>query len=129
MRNWIGLVMITNAALFFYGALQHAGIAIGPFHEPLIIPAAIVETLCGVSLVAGGVAVLTHSRFGRRAALIANLVALGGVLLGMAALAAGLGPRTPSNDLYHLMMLTMIAVGLLLLWFSRLTPDSGNYRR
>lgn len=38
---------------------------------------------------------------GWRAALIANGVALAGVLLGITALAAGAGPGTPSNDLYH----------------------------
>ena len=72
--------MITNSALFFFGAVQHAGFAIGSFHEPRIIPAAIVETLCGLSLLCGARAVLIHSRAEWRVALIANLVALGGVL-------------------------------------------------
>jgi len=111
--------MITNSALFFFGAVQHAGFAIGSFHEPRIIPAAIVETLCGLSLLCGARAVLIHSRAEWRVALIANLVALGGVLLGMASLAAGLGPRTASNDLYHRIMLVLIGVSLLILLFGR----------
>jgi hypothetical protein len=53
MRTFLGCVMISNAALFFFGALQHAGIAIGRFHEPRIVPATIVESLCGLSLVWG----------------------------------------------------------------------------
>jgi len=119
MRRLLELVMIANAALFFFGAVQHAGLTIGPFHEPHIIPAAIVETLCGLSLVSGATAVLMHSRIEWRVALIANLVALCGVLLGIAALAAGRGPRTASNDLYHRIMLALIGAGLLILFFGR----------
>src|SRR5260370_41702542 len=101
MRILLGCVMITNASLFFFGTLQHAGIAIGRFHEPHIVPAAIVERLWGLSLVWGGAAVLFQSHGEWRTAMIANLIPLGGVLLGMAALAARTGPRTASNDLHH----------------------------
>jgi hypothetical protein len=110
--------MISNAALFFFGALQHAGIAVWRFHEPRIVPAAIVESLCGLSLIVGVAAVFFHSHLEWRAAMIANLIPLGGVLLGMAALAAGRGPRTASNDLYHLMMLVLIGASLLVLFLA-----------
>ena len=108
--------MIANAGLFFFGALQHAGVPIGQFHEPRIQPATVVETTCAAFLVWGGVAVLanTHARW--RNSLIANLVALAGVLLGMVALAAGRGPRTTSNDLYHRIMLILIAASLYFTW-------------
>jgi uncharacterized membrane protein len=43
----------------------------------------------------------------------------GGVLLGIAALAAGAGPRTASNDLYHRMMLILIGIVILILSFGR----------
>jgi hypothetical protein len=119
MRIFLGCVMIANAALFFFGALQHGGIAIGRFHEPHILPATIVESLCGLSLVWGGAAVFGHSPVEWRTAIIANLVPLGGVLLGMAALAAGRGPRTASNDLYHHIMLTLIVTALLLIFVAR----------
>lgn len=52
-------------------------------------------------------------------ALAGNLLALGGVVLGIAALAAGAGPRTASSDLYHRMMLGLIAACVLIL----LTPS------
>jgi Ca2+/Na+ antiporter len=100
MKAAIAVVMFSNATLFFFGALQHAGVALGPFHEPYILPAAIVETICGVALVAGG-------------------TALGGVLLGRAALAAGRGPRTSSNDLYHNIMLVLIGIAIVLLVAAR----------
>jgi hypothetical protein len=119
MKMVLGLLMIANAVLFFFGAIQHVGIALGPFHEPRIIPAAIVESLCGLSLLWGGAAVCGHSRGRWRVALIANLVALSGVLLGIVALAVGAGPRTASNDLYHCIMLVLIAASLLTLWSVR----------
>ena len=118
MKAAIAVVMFSNATLFFFGALQHAGVALGPFHEPYIVPAAIVETICGVALVAGGTALLTGwRRWGM--ALVGNLVALGGVLLGRAALAAGRGPRTASNDFYHNLMLVLIGIAIVLLLAAR----------
>lgn len=119
MRIFLGCVMILNAALFFFGALQHAGIAVGRVHEPRITPAAIVETVCGLSLAWAGIAVLRQSALPWRGALIGNVVAVGGVLLGMVALAAGRGPRTASNDLYHRIMLALAGVALLILFFAR----------
>ena len=119
MQAALGLVMISNAALFLFGALQHAGISIANFHEPKIIPASIVETICGLFLLAGGVAVFGHVSRSWTMALTGNLFALAGVLLGMVALTIGRGPRTASNDLYHRIMLVLIAVSLLLLFFVR----------
>ena|SRR5580658_1076296 len=129
MRRLLEFVMITNAALLFLGAVQHSGLAIGSFHEPRIIPAAIAETLCGLSLVCGAAAVLIHSRMEWPVAVMTNLIALGGVLLGVAALAAGRGPRTASNDLYHRIMLLLIGASLLILFFGRSAlqnPKSGR---
>src|SRR5215469_8288737 len=117
MGKILVLIMFSNAALFLFGAVQHAGVAVGRFHEPKIIPAAVVETICGLLLLWGAIAMLGDFPAHRRIALIGNLVALGGVLLGIAALAAGRGPRTASNDLYHRIMLVLIAASLLILIF------------
>ena len=119
MKTMAGWLMGANSALFFFGAVQHAGIAVGSFHEPLIIPAAIVETLCGLCLLWGAAALFRNSTTRWRTAVIMNLVALGGVLLGIAALAAGAGPRTASNDLYHRIMLLLIGASLLILFLGR----------
>jgi hypothetical protein len=119
MKTLLGLIMIVNAALFLFGAIQHIGFAIGGFHEPRIIPAAIVETICAIALLLGASAVLAQWKDLWRVALIANLVALGGVVLGMAALALGAGPRTASNDLYHRIMLVLIGIGVVILFSAR----------
>jgi hypothetical protein len=121
--------MIANATLFFFGAVQHAGIAVGPFHEPLIIPAAIVEGLCGLSLLWGAIALFRNSKSPWSAALIANFVALAGVLMGIIALAAGRGPRTASNDLYHRSMLLLIGASVSILFYARWRrPQDGASR-
>ncbi len=119
MKTLLGLIMIANAALFVFGAVQHVGVVIGPFQEPRIIPAAIVETICAIALGWGGAAVLAHEGTFWRTALIANFIALAGVLLGVVALAVGAGPRTASNDLYHRIMLVLIGAGLIILFFAR----------
>ena len=67
----------------------------------------------------GAVAVFGPSVTKWRIALITNLVALAGVVLGVGALAASAGPRTASNDLYHVIMLVLIAASLVLLFATR----------
>jgi hypothetical protein len=115
MKSLAGLLMAANAALFFFGAVQHAGVAVGPFHEPYIIHATIVEAICGLALLFGAVALFRNWKRSWGAALFGNLVALAGVALGMVALALGAGPRTASNDLYHRIMLVLIAAATLVL--------------
>jgi hypothetical protein len=78
-----------------------------------------VETICAIALGWGGAAVLAHAATFWRTALIANIIALAGVLLGVVALALGAGPRTASNDLYHRVMLALIAASLGILFFAR----------
>ena len=114
--------MFANAALFVFGAVQHTGVTLGPFQEPRIIPAAIVEGACAIALVWGAIAIFGGRTHGWRNAMIANLFALSGVVLGMAALAAGAGPRTASNDLYHGIMLALIGAALVLLFVRSRRP-------
>ena len=125
MKTVAGLLMIANAAIFFFGGVQHAGITVGRFREPLIIPAAIVESICGLCLLWGAIALFRNSARRWRIALITNLIAFGGVLLGIAALAVGAGPRTASNDLYHRMMLILIGAVILILCFRRSSIEQG----
>src|SRR5579864_9224321 len=126
MKTLLASVMFANAALFLFGAVQHIGLTIGRFHEPRIIPAAIVESICGISLAFGAAIVLRRgTSLSLGVPVIANLVALAGVVLGMAALAAGRGPRTASNDLYHHIMLVLIGVSLAILAVAKFAPRSN----
>jgi hypothetical protein len=115
MKQLLTILMLADAAVFVFGALQHAGVAIGPLHEPIIVPASVVETLCALVFVWGGATVLKHSPNAWRAALVGNLVAIIGVAIGMVALAAGARPRTASNDLYHKIMLALAIASLVIL--------------
>lgn len=126
MRILLAVVMLSNTAIFFLAALLHAGITLGRLHEPEIIPATIVEAICGIFLAWGTMAILANWARQWRFALIGNLVALGGVLLGMAALAAGKGPRTPTNDLHHRIMLALIAAGVIILFLTRSNTRRGR---
>jgi hypothetical protein len=126
MRIALGLLMALNMALFVFGAVQHVGVEIGRFNEPVIVPAAIVESICALSLLSGLWAVLRDAPAFWRTAFIANLVAFAGVLLGILALAAGRGPRTVSNDNLHRAMLTLIGLSFAALFVVRAFPRFGK---
>ncbi len=125
MRTVLGLLMATNMILFVFGAIQHTGLHIGRFHEPVIVPAAIVESVCALSLLWGLWAVFRGSTAFWRI-VTSNLIALAGVLLGMIALAAGRGPRTVSNDNLHRAMLTLIGLSLIALFVARSFASFGK---
>jgi len=116
----IGLLSTFYAATFFFGALLHLGVeaplGFTVFEEPAILPATIVEVLCGVALAIAAFAVFSRRDRAWAVAFAAHAFALGGVLLGMAALAAGAGPSTELNTIYHrVMVVALVAVlGLLL---------------
>jgi hypothetical protein len=74
-----------------------------------------VELLCGLVLIWGAAAVLIRSHKAWRAVL-GNLVAIAGVAIGVVALAAGAGPRTASNDLYHRIMLALAVASLIVIF-------------
>ena len=115
LQGLLAWVLLVNAAVFILGAIQHVGIALGSFSEPRVIPAAIMETLCGVALVWGAAAAFRHTGDAWRTSLIANSVALSGVIIGMVMLAVGLVPRTATNDFYQRTILALIAVVLIVL--------------
>ena len=77
MRDALGLIMISNGALFLFGAEQRAGFSLGRLHEPRIVPASIVETIFALLLLWGSVAIFRHFPRHWRIALIANRVAYG----------------------------------------------------
>ena len=53
MRILLAVVMTLNTALFFFAALLNNGVAVGRLHEPQIIPATVVEVICGTFLARG----------------------------------------------------------------------------
>jgi hypothetical protein len=115
----IGALEVGGAATFLLAAALHSGarLALGPvvIAEPRIVDATVVESICALGLAVSACAVLTRRPWAWPAALIAHAVAAAGVLLGMAALAAGLGPQSTLNYFYHRVMLVLLVAGLVLL--------------
>jgi hypothetical protein len=110
----ITVLMVAEAVTFLLAALLHLGIPLG-FSEPHIIPAAIVEGLCGLLLAVSAYAVVARTTWAWGAALAAHLVAVVGVLLGITALALGAGPSTEANTIYHRVILGVLVVVLVVL--------------
>ena len=97
--------------------------------EPRILPATIVECLCGLALAAGAYAVLARRSRAWTVAVAAHAFALGGVLLGTVALAVGAGPSTELNTVYHrVMLVALVAVLALLLTPAGRSALPGAYR-
>jgi len=116
----VGVLSAIYAATFFCGALLHLGVRIplgfSVIAEPTIIPATFVEGLCGLALAVAALAAFTHKSWAWTAAFAAHAFALGGVLLGITALAVGAGPSTELNTIYHrVMVVALVAVLTLLL--------------
>ncbi len=119
MPKAVGVLAGLYAFTFLVGALLHLGARIplgfAVLDEPRIVPAVVVESLCGFALAVSAYALLSRRSWAWSAVTASHAFALGGVLLGMAALSAGRGPRTALNDTYHLAMAVVLATGLVLL--------------
>lgn len=128
----VGVLLALYAITFFSGALLHLGVRLplgfAVLTEPRILPATIVESLCGLALALGAFAVLTRMSRAWTVAFAAHAFSLGGVLLGMGALAVGAGPSTELNTIYHRVMLVALAAVLALLSPAGRTALSGTRR-
>jgi hypothetical protein len=121
-RRWstvvtvISVLIVGEAITFLLAALLHLGVQLPlGFTEPQIIPAAIVEGLCGLFLAVSAYAVFTRRTWAWPIAIAAHVFAVAGVLLGITALALGAGPSTEANTTYHRVILVVLVVVLVLL--------------
>jgi hypothetical protein len=111
-----GIFLIAEAIACVFFAFAHLNpripLGFATLQEPLNLPAAIVETLCGIALTIGGVSLLTrHPRAWLRA-IGGQLFTLGGFILGVIAVARGGGGDDPVNDVFHRVMLVLLVLGL-----------------
>src|SRR5690242_11165332 len=101
----IRTLVVFDAVTFLLAALAHLGVPIplgfAVLAEPRIVPATIVEGLAGLLFAVSVYAVFARASWAWTMTLGAHVFSLAGVLLGMAALAMGGGPRTELNDIYH----------------------------
>jgi len=115
----LAILLGLEALTFLLAGILHLGIQIPGVPEPRIIPAFLVETLCGLFLGAAGLAVIIGSPRRWTVALSAHVFAILGVFLGMVELALGLGPSTDLNVIYHRTILMALLLGLVSLWVPR----------
>jgi hypothetical protein len=110
---------IVVLATFVIASLLHIGVRLPiGIDEPRIIPATIVEGLIALSFLVAVFSLLASSPAAWTSLVAAHCVGIAGVLLGIGALAAGRGPSTEANHIYHRVVLAVLIVGLIAL----LTP-------
>ena len=82
----ISVLIVAETITFLLAVLLHLGIPVPlGFTQPQIIPAAIVEGLCGIFLAVSAYAIFTYKTWAWRVALAAHIFAVAGVLLGILA--------------------------------------------
>ncbi len=126
-------VIIMEALTFFFFGFLHSGVRLSlgfaVLHEPRIIPAMVVESLCGLLLTWSAFSIATRKSWSWIASIVAHTFSIGGVLLGMAALALGAGPRTELNDIYHRTILIILVVILIYLFTPAGKATLGHAQR
>lgn len=108
LRKALRALSVVYALVFFMFALLHTGITFGPLGEPVIIPAVVAETLCGLALLGGAY----RSRVSWDPLLYSHALALAGVLLGVLSLGLGAAPATTLDTWYHRVMAALLGLGL-----------------
>ena len=117
MRAFLAILIVMEALVFLVAALMHLGVRVPVgFTEPPILPAAVAEGLIGIFFAVAAYGVLTHRKWAWIVAVAAHVFAEAGILLGMAALAAGRGPSTEANEIYHRTTLIAALAIMVLLW-------------
>ncbi len=105
------VIIVCEAIVFLVAAALHTG----AFGVSQLIPAMIVEGLCGLGCVLSAYAMFTRKRWAKKNALIVQILVLLGVLLGVVALMRSPGLDTPLNVGLHAVMFLLIVLGLALL--------------
>jgi hypothetical protein len=112
LHQAFGILGLAEGLSFLFMSALHAGV-FGPlFGEPVIVPAMIVEGLCGTVLMVASVGLLARLPWGWSGAVGAQAFSLAGVLLGIVAINAGRGPHLELNDAYHRVMVGSLTLGL-----------------
>ncbi|MFC4111948.1 hypothetical protein [Nonomuraea zeae] len=112
LRRALGGLSLLYALIFAMFALPHAGIVSWPVHESVIVPAAIVETLCVAALLTGGYGALSGRSWAWDGLIYSHAAALAGVVLGILSLAFGAAAGSALLTWYHSAMAAVLAAGL-----------------
>lgn len=108
MNRLLKLLLGVEAVIFILASASHLGLPVPWLVGPRILPAAVVEGVCGMVILYASL----HG--GARTAFICQTIAFAGVLLGLAALTLAGAARYPITDLGQVALLACLAPGLLL---------------
>ena len=103
--------MLVEVMLFALASLAHGGWLVRGFAHPR---ASIAEAVIAMVLVVGFIVALAKPPLARRALLVAQSIAVAGVLAGLGLIAIGVGPQTMTVLILQAVMLLSLVVGFLL---------------
>jgi signal transduction histidine kinase len=106
-----GVLVVCEAIVFLVAAALHTG----GFGVSQLIPAMMVEGLCGLGCILSAYAMFMRKRWAKKNAMIVQVLILLGVLLGVFALIGFPDLDTPINLSLHAAMIVLIIIGLALL--------------
>ena len=111
-----GVLLVGEAVACLIFSAAHLGrplpLGFVTLNEPRVLPATVVEALCGVVLAVAGGALLARRAWALGAALAAQFFSLGGFVLGVVSTLRGGGAGDPVNDDFHRVMLALFVLGL-----------------
>ncbi|MEW9553014.1 hypothetical protein [Nonomuraea sp. NPDC050783] len=113
LRKSLGRLSLLYALVFLVAVLLHSGLTLGPLRQPVIVPAAIAESLCCAAMLTGAYGALSARWWAWDGLIYTHAGALSGVLLGL--LAGALVPGAAPDALlvwYHGVIATLLAAGL-----------------
>jgi hypothetical protein len=113
-------VIAIEAISFVVAAVSHAGVQIplgfATLNERVIVPAAIVESLCAAVLVGSAITVIARRPSAWGAVLRTQLFVLAAVIVGISALAGSPAPVSTFDSTYHGVLLAALLIGVALLF-------------
>jgi hypothetical protein len=110
MTREIRLFLLFEGATFVAAALVHFGVLVHGYEHPA---APYAESLIALVLLVGLALTWIWPDHARAIGLAAQTFAVLGTLVGLGTIAAGIGPRTVPDLIYHFTILLVLAVGLL----------------
>ena len=121
MTQSIRLFLLFEAAAFTSAALVHLGLLMSGYEHQ---EASTAESVIGIVLLVGLALSWIRPGMTRRVGLAAQIFALLGTLVGIVAIAIGVGPRTVPDIAYHIGIVVVLVCGLVVAGRTRFAEAS-----